>query len=144
MNVGFSDGKVELESPAILSPPLSLQLQCGKLDWESGRWRGFQIPESRTPLSPSSSSLTGGRLSRSGTLTTVRGSLNGPPPHHEIPRTGLLFRHDPSHSTPLLATQNIFAITFPLIQVRSLVPFPQQECQGRGLSDASNTSLQQT
>ena len=23
------------------------------------------------------------------------GSLNGPPPHHEIPRTGLLFRHDP-------------------------------------------------
>ena len=136
MNVGFSDGKVELESPAILSPPLSLQLQCGKLDWESGRWRGFQIPESRTPLSPSSSSLTGGRLSRSGTLTTDRS-------------TGLLrttrsrgpascSATTPSHSTPLLATQNIFAITFPLIQVRSLVPFPQQECQGRGLSDASN------
>ena len=142
MNVGFSDGKVELESPAILSPPLSLQLQCGKLDWESGRWRGFQIPESRTPLSPSSSSLTGGRLSRSGTLTTDRS-------------TGLLrttrsrgpascSATTPSHSTPLLATQNIFAITFPLIQVRSLVPFPQQEYHRRGLSDASNTTLQHT
>ena len=77
-NVGFSDGKVELESPAILSPPLSWQFQCRKLDWESGRWRGFQIPESRRePLSPSSSSLTGGRLSRSGTLTTGQDRSTG-------------------------------------------------------------------
>ena len=55
--------KVKLENPAILSPPFSWQ--SPKLNCESGGGEVSRKSDSVASLSPTSSSLTGARLTRS-------------------------------------------------------------------------------
>ena len=55
--------KVKLENPAILSPPFSWQ--SPKLNCESGVGEVSRKSDSVASLSPTSSSLTGARLTRS-------------------------------------------------------------------------------
>ena len=104
-NVGFSDGKVKLESPAILSPPLSLQCPMWKVGL--GKRTEERFPDSRksnAALSPSSSSLTGGRLSRSGTAEDRSTGLREPP--RDTTDRPLLPKRPPCcHSTTLITTQ---------------------------------------
>ena len=120
-NVGFSDGKVKLESPAILSPPLSLQCPMWKVGL--GKRTEERFPDSRksnAALSPSSSSLTGGRLSRSGTAEDRSTGLREPP--RDTTDRPLLPKRPPCcHSTTLITTQTSFATIFPQIEVRGLL-----------------------